>query len=141
MSGATTEYQPTVRQRRLLAALQETAYAGDMREACQKAGVTAGAFDRWFSRPDFADWWLAEAERFFARELPRVYAVLLDQAFKGGPSGSGTAAKLFLDRFDRNFGQSARRNGEPAERAPAKDMAHMTTSELLELGVRTANGD
>ena len=141
MSDKPTDFRPTPKQRRLLAAMQETAYAGTLRTACEKTGVAQSTVDRWFTRPGFAEWWLAEAQHFFTRELPRVYAVLLDQAFNGGPSGSGTAAKLFLDRFDPGYGPNARQKPEPAERPTSKDLAHMTTSELLELGVRMANGD
>lgn len=133
MSDNPTQFIPTQSMLDVLKVFQEAGYNVTVKEACRLAGRDRSTYYDWFDRFDgFTDWWQASAEHWFARNLPRVHAAVMEQATTGG-EGNPTAAKLFIERFDRGF--APRSKVEHGGKVDVKhDLRDMTTSELLEIG-------
>lgn len=73
-------------------------------EIGRRLGKHPALFRRWTWRyPGFVRWWYDEAELFFQRRLPAVYAQMFLRATGKTARGSYHDAKLILERFDRGY--------------------------------------
>jgi hypothetical protein len=88
--------------KRALAVWRADGYRKPTTELCAAAGVARRTWYNWFDSPDFRAWWENERDKYMAREITRVYGHLLDQALHDAP-GNVRAAKLLLERFDRQY--------------------------------------
>jgi len=102
-----SEFRPTENQLRALCAFQEREYKGPIHAAMEKIGMSRRMWYYWFDDPAFETWWVAEAERFFGRQLPKIQAALLDAAThpkdRNDKRIDTRAAEILLQRFDKGF--------------------------------------
>ena len=114
MNNATacTVWQPTEKQRVVLAAFQEKGYDCTIEEACEAAGVSRRAYYYWHDDPAFSAWWADQSNRCFRLELHRVHAATLRAATEADAPGSIADRRLFYQRFDRDYCPQSRSKQE-----------------------------
>ena len=101
------KFIPNANQIRLLERARKLRY--DYTDVMLCKGIVArNTFYRYLRKSAFAEWWAGEAQSYFARCLPEVYASMHKGA-KGKQLVPGTAdRRLMLERFDKHFQPSAR---------------------------------
>jgi len=107
-----TTWEPTEKQRAVLASFQDKGYDCPIEEACEAAGVSRRAYYYWHDDPQFSQWWADQSNRHFRLELHRVHAATLRAATGADASGSTADRRLFYERFDRDYCPQARNRNE-----------------------------
>ena len=62
-------------------------------------GVTEKSIRNWFRKVPFCDWFYGELDKYVRSDLSRVWK----SVFLGATSGDIGAAKLYIERFDRDY--------------------------------------
>ena len=102
-----TKWEPTDCQRALLKVYQDADYQISVTDACSKAGINRVTYYAYWETAGFREWWIAEASKFFGRDLPKVLQNLRSGAAavfdKDTPKPDSALVKLFLERFDADY--------------------------------------
>jgi len=100
----TSGWEPDGQQRAALSVAQRAEYRLSYKEIAEKSGLGLSTLMGWFKVRAFAKWWQAQADGFFARKMPEIYAATFDRATgKGKKKGDHRDAKLMLERFDKSY--------------------------------------
>ena len=141
IKGSATEFAPSEKQLSLLMATQKASYGGGVRAWCRAVGIHHGSYYRWLNDPNFRRWWMDEAEKYFALQLPRVQGALVVAATTARRSSDAkmdtAAIKLFLERFDKDFIPKTRRNNHLTADFKCSEM----TKEELARAIKATNID
>ena len=102
-----TKWQPSANNLAMLKIFQAADYDISVTAACEALGIARHSYYEWFDKPQFAQWWQDQAERFFTQQVGAVYARLLSGA-KGAFDSQRARpmpamVKLFLERFDKSY--------------------------------------
>jgi hypothetical protein len=132
--GSGTKWQPSPDQERLLSVFQDANYDISVCDACANADVPRKNYYNWHGNPEFGRWWQDQAEGHFRLQLHRVQAATFAHALGGGPRGSAQSAKLYLERFDKNYCPASRQHQEHSGSiGVALDMSGMEPDEIERL--------
>ena len=115
MSKHSTDFEPSENQLAVLKAWRASNYLCTITGAMLNADLDRTTWYFWCKQPGFLTWWLAEAGKWFAQQLPRVYAACLKDATT--PAGDGTRtsarhAELLIRRFDEQYAPQSRQTIE-----------------------------
>jgi hypothetical protein len=99
------KFIPNANQIRLLERARKLRYNCTDIVLC-KGIVARNTFYRYLRKSAFAEWWAGEAQSYFARYLPEVYASMYEAATQ--PVRGTADRRLFLKRFDKHFQPGAR---------------------------------
>jgi len=102
---------------RALVVFQAHEYMGKLHELMTEAGLSKQTYHYWFRDvPGFPEWWRAQADDWFAKQIIRVQAALLQAAViptKRSERRIDTkAAELLLQRFDLGFAPRSKQTVE-----------------------------
>ena len=105
-----TDYKPTAAQNRILSSFREHSYLISVTKACATCKVGRRTYYDWFDNPAFCQWWLDQAHRHFALQLPRIHGAVLRGATEEDAPGNPMDRRTFLERFDEGFAPRSRQH-------------------------------
>ncbi|GAF98584.1 unnamed protein product, partial [marine sediment metagenome] len=100
--GAPTDFEPSPKQRALIAALQADGYGGTVTEACRIAGICRDTYYDWMDDDAYCEWFQAQVDHYFALKRGDVMGAMVRSA-KGESLPGASDRKLFLERYDRGY--------------------------------------
>lgn len=106
------EWHPTENQIKVLDFYQDSNYAATQKEMTEATEVSDTGFRNWFKTSAFVAWWNEHLDAFMGRQLPRVYAALVEEATGGNTTGRScaAAAKIILERWDKHYAPKVRQD-------------------------------
>ncbi len=98
-----TDWAPTPTQSRVLTHFQGLDYECTVVDGCAACDVGRRTFYDWFGKPEFAQWWNEQGERWAALQMGRVHGAMVRSATGTDVGGTPADRKMFLERFDKGY--------------------------------------
>lgn len=126
METSSTQFEPNDNQQHFLRVCQDNAYSKGIAACCRDAEIHRDTYYKWTLDLGFVAWWREQADRWFARQLPKVQGAILRSAAGQNLPGSRDR-KLFLERYDKQY---TPRHRQELQVSGKLDLSTMTQEEL-----------
>ena len=73
-----------------------------------KAGINRNTIPKWNRKVAFQAWWDSQIQRYTSTRLSRIWGAM----YQAGVKGDTPAAKLFAERFDKDYKPTTKREQE-----------------------------
>ena len=113
-------WTPSQNQLKALDYAREREYIANVTKMAEYVGISRQAIYQWNECESFVIWWARKRNEFFGSRLDHIHGMMYARATGRTKKGSFPDAKLFLERFDRQYTPRMRQEVTGADGAPVK---------------------